>query len=218
MVWLWEQIAFRYKSNPWVAGYNPLNEPCDPLHYRLPAFYDRLGYAIRKVDPDHALWLDGNTFAMEWKYFEKPLPNTVYALHDYATMGFPNGQPYEGTEEQKAQLERQFTRKAEVMYRFNTPIWNGEFGPVYANPAFSADAEEINQKRYALLDQQLAIYDKYHIHFTIWLFKDIGLQGMVYCDPQSKWMKTIAPFLAKKRDLQLDAWGRQPTEQVDDGG
>lgn len=82
-IWLWEEIAKRYKGNAWVAGYNPINEPCDPLHYRLPAFYDRIEAAIRKIDSDHILWLDGNTFAMEWKYFDKILPNCVYALHDY---------------------------------------------------------------------------------------------------------------------------------------
>ena len=83
-VWLWEQIAARYKDNKLVAGYNPLNEPCDPEHVRLPAFYDRIEQAIRKVDPNHILWLDGNTFAMEWKGFSKTLPNCVYALHDYS--------------------------------------------------------------------------------------------------------------------------------------
>lgn len=83
-VWLWEQIASRYKTNPWVAGYNPLNEPCDPQHVRLPAFYARVEKAIRAIDPDHILWLDGNTFAMEWKGFDTVLPNCVYAMHDYA--------------------------------------------------------------------------------------------------------------------------------------
>jgi aryl-phospho-beta-D-glucosidase BglC (GH1 family) len=82
-VWLWEQIAARYKGNPWVAGYNPINEPCDPEHWRLPAFYERLEQAVRKIDPDHILWLDGNTFAIEWKFFDKKLPNCVYSLHDY---------------------------------------------------------------------------------------------------------------------------------------
>lgn len=38
-VWLWEKLAKHYKGNPWVAGYNPINGPADPLHYRLPAFY-----------------------------------------------------------------------------------------------------------------------------------------------------------------------------------
>lgn len=68
-----------------MAGYNPINEPCDPEHVRLPAFYKRFEQAIRKVDPDHILWLDGNTFAMEWQGFDDAiLPNCVYALHDYS--------------------------------------------------------------------------------------------------------------------------------------
>lgn len=58
-VWLWEKIAARYKGNPWIAGYNPINEPCDPQHLRLPAFYQRIEKAIRAVDADHILWLDG---------------------------------------------------------------------------------------------------------------------------------------------------------------
>ncbi|KAF8461288.1 glycoside hydrolase superfamily [Kalaharituber pfeilii] len=33
-IWLWEQLATHYKSNPF-AGYNTLNEPCDPIHSSL---------------------------------------------------------------------------------------------------------------------------------------------------------------------------------------
>ena len=29
-VWLWERIAEHYKDEPFVAGYNPINEPADP--------------------------------------------------------------------------------------------------------------------------------------------------------------------------------------------
>ncbi|KAF7595253.1 hypothetical protein BBP40_006753 [Aspergillus hancockii] len=212
-VWLWEQIAARYKSNPWVAGYNPLNEPCDPEHIRLPAFYERVEKAIRAVDPDHILWLDGNTFAMEWKGFNKVLPNCVYSIHDYASMGFPTGQRYKGTSEQKAQLERTYLRKVEFMTQKNTAVWNGEFGPVYADTNIDADATTINQERYNLLGEQLRIYDKYNIHWSIWLYKDIGLQGMIYTNPESKWNKTIQPFLEKKNRLWLDAWGRRPSAE-----
>lgn len=41
-------------------------------------------------------------------------------------MGFPKGEKYTGSAEQQAKLERQFLRKAEFMYKFETPIWNGE--------------------------------------------------------------------------------------------
>ncbi|KAJ6107754.1 hypothetical protein N7523_009077 [Penicillium sp. IBT 18751x] len=212
-VWLWEQIAARYKHNPWVAGYNPLNEPCDPEHVRLPAFYTRIEKAIRAIDPDHILWLDGNTFAMEWKGFEQVLPNCVYAMHDYASMGFPTGDRYTGTLEQKQHLERSYLRKAQFMSEKGTPVWNGEFGPVYADPAIDTDATTVNQERYNLLGEQLRIYDKYKIHWSIWVYKDIGLQGMIYTDPESQWNKTIQPFLNKKRDFWLDKWGRRPAAE-----
>lgn len=214
-VWLWEQIAARYKSNPWIAGYNPINEPADPQHARLPAFYKRLEKAIRSVDPDHILWLDGNTYSMEFRYFDEVLPNCVYALHDYSTMGFPTGVPYVGSDEQKETLKRQYLRKVQFHHKYHTAIWNGEFGPVYADPRYETDAEAINNKRYALLGEQMKIYDEAKIPWTIWLYKDIGLQGMVHTSPDSKWNKLIQPFLEKKKALQLDMWGKYPSPETE---
>jgi hypothetical protein len=213
-IWLWEEIAKHYKSNPWVAGYNPLNEPCDELHHRLPAFYDRIEPKIRAIDPHHILWLDGNTFAMEWKHFEHVLPNAAYSIHDYAAMGFPTGERFKGTPEQVSSLERTFLRKASFMQTHKVVAWNGEFGPVYSDPRMDSNAAEINQERYNLLGAQLKIYDKYEIPWSIWLYKDIGVQGMVYTDPDSLWNKTIQPFLEKKRRLQLDCWGKYPSPEI----
>jgi hypothetical protein len=152
---------------------------------------------------------------MEWRGFDKVLPNSVYSLHDYTAMGFPKGELYEGTAEQKLKLERQFLRKAEFMHQHKIPIWNGEFGPVYADAALDEGADKINQVRYNVLAEQLRIYDKYKIHWSIWLYKDIGLQGMVHTSPSSVYMKIIAPFLARKRQLQIDAWGCRPALEVE---
>ncbi len=221
-IWLWSEIAKRYKTTGWIAGYNPINEPCDPQHLRLPAFYARFEKEIRKIDAEHILWLDGNTFAMEWKGFESlvsgpsKLPNCAYSLHDYSSMGFPLGPQYTGTEEQKERLERQFRRKEEFMAKYDVPAWNGEFGPVYENPAYTADADLVNSQRYNLLGEQLRIYDKYEISWSIWLYKDIGVQGMVYTDPKSKWNETISPFLKKKAWSQIDTWGTLPSQVVDE--
>ena len=130
-------------------------------------------------------------------------------------MGFPTGERFKGTPEQCTKLERQFKRKAEFMTTHKTPIWNGEFGPVYANPKLDEDAESINNERYNLLGQQLSIYDKYQIHWSIWLYKDIGVQGMIYTNPESKWNKAIQTFIEKKRHLQLDAWGKYPSPEAE---
>lgn len=90
-------------------------------------------------------------------------------------MGFPVGERYKGTPVQNQKLESQFLRKAEFMYKHKVPIWNGEFGPVYSSG--EPDSEEINEERFNLLGQQLRIYDKYKVSWSIWLYKDIGVQG-----------------------------------------
>lgn len=62
VIQIWQAIAKHYKENTWVAGYNKLNEPADPDHINLQAFYDRIFPAIREIDSDHILFPDGNTY------------------------------------------------------------------------------------------------------------------------------------------------------------
>ncbi|KAF7554979.1 hypothetical protein G7Z17_g2503 [Cylindrodendrum hubeiense] len=213
---LWEAIAKRYKGNPVIAGYNPLNEPADPNktasgHYgaRVVQWYERAEKAIRAIDPDHILFIDGNTYAMDFRAFpDKPLPNTVYACHDYSMMGFPVPEQFEGTQDQKDKLRSSFERKVQFMREKNVPIWNGEFGPVYQNEhKDGAEAVKTNAKRFALLEEQLEIYRETGVSWSIWLYKDIGYQGMLYVDPDSAYMKLIKGFVEKKQALGLDFWG-----------
>lgn len=77
---MWVAIAKYYASNTWVAGYNPMNEPADPEHHRLQEWYSRVEKAIRQVDPHHILFLDGNTYSMDFTGFKEVLPNSVYAI------------------------------------------------------------------------------------------------------------------------------------------
>jgi hypothetical protein len=96
------------------------------------------------------------------------------------------------------------------------PVRNGEFGPAYAEEALDGpEAAPANAERCVLLAEQLRVYDRHAIHWSIWLYKDIGYQGMVYADAASKYMRTVAPMLARKRALQVDAWGRRPAPEVD---
>lgn len=125
-------MAKRYRSNPWVAGYNLLNEPADKQWARLLSFYDRIIPAVRAVDPEHIIFLEGNTFSMDFSGFEdKVWPNTVYSVHDYCGFGFPNriGR-YVGEPEQDAYIRKMYDRKVEFMKKHNVPIWNGKPRPV----------------------------------------------------------------------------------------
>lgn len=212
-LWLWSEIAKHYKGNKWIAGYNPLNEPCDPTHERLQKWYQRFYEQIRAIDPEHILWLDGNTFASDFSHFDiemiKSWENCVYSVHDYSNYGFPGSKEvYSGTEEQRARIKRGYLRKVEFMKKNKLPIWNGEWGPVYARRQYDGDAtDDINKSRIQLLKDQLTVYDEDQISWSIWLYKDIGYQGMVYVDPETPYMVLFKDFLAKKFRLAIDAWG-----------
>ncbi|KAK9452702.1 glycoside hydrolase superfamily [Dipodascopsis uninucleata] len=204
---LWTVIAGRYKGNPWVAGYNPLNEPADEEWTRLLAFYDRIEAAIRAVDPDHILWLDGNTFSMDFSGFKKVFPNTVYAVHDYCGYGFPNriGR-YKGLPDQDKYIRAMYDRKVEFMKKHNVPIWNGEFGPIYERPEYNEDYVVQNKERYDMLEKQLSIYSHEGIAWSIWAYKDINVMGMRYVTHDSAWYKLLGPFIKRKQQLAVDSW------------
>ena len=209
---LWEALAARYRGNATVAGYNIMNEPADPDGAMIKPFYDRAVEAVRRVDPDHIIFLDGNRYSTDFSAFEDlPVyPNTVYTAHDYALPGFIYGGPYPGVTNgvyvDRDQVEQAFLRRTEFMRSTGTPIWIGEFGPV-----FTGDPER-DEQRYQLLADQLDIYQQYGAGWSIWAYKDVGGEGLVSAAPDSPWRERIRDVMAKKARLGVDHWGSLDTE------
>lgn len=169
VVWLWEELAKHYKDNTWIAGFNPLNEPTDAAHTRVIEFYDRVYKAIRVIDPDHAIYFDGNTFASDFSHFgdyHKQWENTAYSIHDYSLFGFPQSpESYVSSDVQKKRLKRSYEKKREWMDARQLCVWNGEWGPVYARKQYEGDkTDQINEERYKVLKDQLAIYNEVSSH------------------------------------------------------
>lgn len=208
VVHLWEALADRFKDRPEVAGYNPINEPSDPTGQVLPVFYDRLEAAIRRIDSRHVLFLDGNKYSTDFTFLDRrpdPLPNTVYTAHDYALPGITSATAYPGVTRgeyfDRSVVERSFLRRTEYMRRTETPIWIGEFGPVYS------DDRSQDPWRLRLLQDQLDIYREHDASWALWTYKDIGLQGLVSADPASDYMTLTAADRATKARLGIDSWG-----------
>jgi endoglucanase len=204
-VWLWEKIAERYRDNPWIAGYNLLNEPSDPSGAAIASFYQRIVPAVRKIDPDHIIFLEGNRYSRDFFALGPPFPNTVYTLHNYAAPGFMNGGSYPGISRgeyyDKSVLRQKIMETCQYMLENKTPIWVGEFGPVYKG----LTAED--SMRYQLLEDQISIYEEIGASWCLWTYKDLGLQGIVSVLPESKWIQKIQPILEKKAHLGVDSWG-----------
>ncbi|KAI1455854.1 glycoside hydrolase superfamily [Annulohypoxylon moriforme] len=179
----------------------------DQIINLLLSFYDRIVPEIRAVDPNHILFLEGNTFSMDFSGFGKVFPNAVYAIHDYCGFGFPNriGR-YQGLKEQDAYIRKMYDRKVEFMKRHNVPVWNGEFGPIYEREEFNSDWKVHNDERYNMLDKQMAIYTSEGIAWSIWAYKDINVMGLMYVPQDSAWIKLLGPIIRKKRELAVDSW------------
>lgn len=58
-----------------------------------------------------------------------------------------------------------------------------------------------------MLADQLSIYDEHEAGWSLWTYKDIGLQGLAHLPADSPYVRRIAPVLEKKARLGVDVWG-----------
>lgn len=210
VVHLWEVIADRYKDQPWIAGYDLINEPADPTEKMVGPFYKRLINAVRAVDPKHIIFIEGNRYSIDFHMFDDLWDNCVYTNHDYTLPGGIDGGPYPGVTQgkyvDKHNIRQDFLKRSQFMLDNKLPIWVGEFGPVYLG-----DPKK-DEMRYQLLKDQLANYDEFGVSWCIWLYKDIGLQAVTFPKSESPWMERMKPFLEKKARLAADCWGGLDTQ------
>jgi len=210
VVELWQRLASWYRDEPWVAGYNLLNEPADPSGAVVGPYYDRLVAAIREIDPNHIVFIDGNTYSTDFSMFSEVYENAIYACHDYARAGMSFGGAYPGETQgvwvDRDAVEETFLERTRWQRETGTPLWVGEFGPVY-----TGDPER-DAQRYQLLADQLEIYARHGAGWSIWTYKDVGLQGLVSTAPDSPYMARFGDLIAKKARLGIDSWGSTDAE------
>ena len=92
------------------------------------------------------------------------------------------------------------------MRETGTPIWVGEFGPVY-----TGDPER-DEMRYQVLADQLELYERHAAGWSLWTYKDVGLQGLVTVAPESPYLARFGDLIAKKARLGVDSWGSTDAE------
>jgi endoglucanase len=116
---IWKRIANRYRNETIILGYDLLNEPIahffdqDKLNPLLEPLYQRIVSAIRQVDKNHLIFLEGAQWASKFNMFSKPFDHKlVYSFHKYWT----------DTTQEVIQEYVDFRN------RFDVPIYVGETG------------------------------------------------------------------------------------------
>lgn len=203
LVGLWEAIARHYKDEPVIAGYNVLNEPVCRNPKDLNQVYRRVTKAIRKVDADHILFLEGNFYSTYFDELDPPFDaNTVYSCHSYVPPGLSKG-VYPGVigrvQYDFAKLEENYKHLSSFMQRHRVPNWVGEFGSKYWGTRY-------DRYRLKVVDDIITIFEKYKDHWTIWTYKDIGVMGLVYVRQDSEWMKRTQKVRLIKKRIGCDFW------------
>jgi endoglucanase len=113
---LWDSLAERYADEPWIGGYDLINETNWSLgtsNAALRSLFVRITDSIRTVDPNHLLIIEGNNFANDFTGLTPPWDdNMAYSFHWYWTI------PGSGSLDWIASLRDQQ----------NVPVWLGESG------------------------------------------------------------------------------------------
>ncbi len=125
MVALWEKLAERYKDSQWIGGYDIINEPnwnftgtnqngCDEtLNAPLRALQVRITKAIRAIDTNHLIFIEGNCWGNNYNgMFPLWDENMALSFHKYWNQNdIPSIQ-----------------KMLDYRNEYNVPIWLGESG------------------------------------------------------------------------------------------
>ena len=86
---IWEALALRYVDEPWVGGYDLLNEPVLPdgvTAQDFRSFYVSCTNVIRNIDTNHIIFIEGNWYATDFTGLTPPFDpamNMSYSFHKY---------------------------------------------------------------------------------------------------------------------------------------
>lgn len=156
---IWRGLATHYRGHPGVAMYDLLNEPNNSAPKGRPApsaatvgeLYDRLYRAIRAVDPDHAIAMEG---VWDRSTLRDPraagYSNVVYSFHWYNWGG-------KTTEDRNRATDRNVESAVRMRDEWQVPAFIGEFNLFGDRDAW----------RHAL-----DAYDRQRLSWTLWTWKN----------------------------------------------
>lgn len=186
VVWLWEELAARYADNPWIIGYDIMNEPSYGLtEEQINGFYERVCTAVRKKDLHHILFLEGTDFGRDFTPLRELADEQIaYTVHFYPFVLEEDILNRQMDDRRRMEIFTEiFERQLRETQRLGRPIWCGESG--YS----ILDGQE---DFYALLvSHNIMICEERGISWNLWTYKDARSMGIVIPRQESEWMQLV---------------------------
>ena len=182
---VWEQLATHYRDSPTVAAYDLINEPCffeDIPSSVLVDFHAECIAAIRRIDPHHVIFIEGNTYSRDFTMFDRNLDDQVaYSFHYYPFLQIPGALESSTVAAPLGESLYRDVSLTHLMEGLQRPIWCGETG-FARHVAGSVPA----------LESFLQIMEGLGISWALWPLKDARAMGLLSPRAQSPWMKLVA--------------------------
>ena len=170
---LWQFLASRYKDEACVAGYDVVNESVISNSKKLNALYRDLINAIRKVDKNHIIFLEGNLWSTDIECLDEFVDdNYALSIHFYEPIDFTfNFVPqlkfprdFQKGAWTKKHIRTHLKRYSQVAKQRAVPILVGEFGVNSRNGFYGEDT---------WLEFVLSCFKACNFHWTYWTYKAI---------------------------------------------
>jgi len=192
---LWGHLAYRYRNETAVAGYDILNEPGTSIT-KLVNFYDKVYQKIRRYDNNHIIIMEencvvcghsganrNNTIGDLPNPSSKGWSNVVYSVHDY-----PNLDSNSSNDDKKtlpnvlmSRLKSRLSLIETKMKKYNIPYYVGEFSYLGST---TQRANQNNRYREYLCVWECAMdeYERLGLSYTPWTYKANNelYYGLVY--------------------------------------
>ena len=185
MVEMWKAIAKRYANQPYLLGYDILNEPylIPPKGGMLQNFYENVTQAIRQVDVNHIILLEGDFFAMDFSAIQELKDEqTAITFHFYPTVWEADLCDIDYPRQRRREIfEDRFYKMLSNMQKFRRPLLCGEAGYDIAGHQLWHVME--------MVEDTLELFEKYQVSWTLWSYKDACFMGIVYPKKESAWME-----------------------------
>jgi endoglucanase len=130
---LWKELAERYANEHWIGGYDLLNETNWTMsgNTLLKTLYSDITKAIRAVDKNHLIIIEGNWFANDFTGLTPPWDtNMAYSFHKYWS--------YNDLGSIQGYLN--------MRNQYNVPLWLGEAGE-NSNPWFTSAIDLVESNK-----------------------------------------------------------------------
>ncbi len=175
---LWRKIAERYSTEPWIGGYDLINETnwtfTEGNNSKLKELMVNITKAIREVDTNHLIIIEGNGFANDYSGMTPAWDsNMAYSFHKYWNYN----------------TQESINFAINIRNTYNVPIWLGETG-------------ENSNSWFAEL---VALSEKNKIGWSWWPVKKPGINNPLKVTVNSDYTKLINYWKGSAANPGVDA-------------